>query len=262
MKKQIARKEYLSVQETAKLTGITVRTLHHYDAIGLLVPSINPANGYRRYDAANLAHLQQILFLKELDFPLQDIKSILDSPNFNAQEAFLKQRHLLQLKKQQLEKLINLLDTLLQGGMDMSFDAFNKNDIKKAQEQYKQEVLERWGHTEAYAESAKKSASYTEADWQTIQEEADAIYKNFAENMQLSPASPAVQGLVADWQRHISKNFYNCNNTILAELGKMYIADERFTQNIDVYAKGLASFMSKAIAIYCKKKQPETILLK
>ena len=243
-----------TVHQVAELTGVSIRTLHYYDEIGLLNPSETTEAGYRLYKDVDLARLQQILFLRELDFELKEIKAILDRPDFDKTEALFKQKNLLTLKRNRLNKLIKLVDETLKGESEMSFEEFDMSEIENAQKQYQAEAEERWGNTDAYKESAKKTKSYTKEDWAKIKTETDDIYKAFARNMDKSPASPEVQKLVADWQVLITKYFYKCSNEMLAGLGQMYIGDERFTKNIDKYGKGLAEFKARAIEEYCKAK--------
>jgi DNA-binding transcriptional MerR regulator len=240
------------INEVAKLSGISVRTLHYYDEIGLLHPSEVTEAGYRLYNGQALERLQQILFFRELSFPLNEITSILNSPVFDKHRALENHKKLLLLRRDRLNDLIALVDSTLKGENNMSFQEFNTSDIENAQKQYAQEVKERWGGTAAYAESARKTKEYGKEDWARIQAEAEEIYRNFALNMNRNPGSPEAQKLVADWQAHISKNYYHCTNEILSGLGELYVADERFTENIDKYGQGLAAFMSRSIAFYCK----------
>jgi DNA-binding transcriptional MerR regulator len=242
----------LTVKQVAKLTGITVRTLHYYDEISLLTPSTITEAGYRLYDDENLERLQQILFFREIDFELKDIKAILDNPDFDKVKALEKHKKLLELKRNRMEKLITLVDKTLKGEKEMSFKEFDMSEIKKVQEEYKEEAKERWGDTDAYKESNRKTSKYGKEDWAEISKDSARIYKGFSDNMDKEVSSPEVQNFVQEWQKHITKYFYNCTKEILAGLGEMYVADERFTKNIDKYGEGLAEFMSKAIYYYCR----------
>ncbi|MFA9380014.1 MAG: MerR family transcriptional regulator [Acetanaerobacterium sp.] len=241
-----------TVHEVASLAGVSVRTLHYYDQIGLLPPSEVTEAGYRLYDDTALALLQQILFFRELDFPLAEISQIVNSPSFDRRRALSGHRALLLLKRERLERLIRLVDDTLKGETKMSFTEFDMTAIEQAQRQYADEVKQRWGSTDAYTESTKRTASYNKEDWRRITEESDAIYDGFAAQMGGGPASPAVAQLVADWQAHITAHFYECTNEILAGLGEMYVSDPRFTENIDKRKSGLAQFMSDAIRLYCR----------
>jgi DNA-binding transcriptional MerR regulator len=245
---------YMTVNEVAKLTGISTRTLHYYDEIGLLKPNKNKFTKYRNYSDIDLEILQQILFFRELDFSLKEIKKIINSSSFDKNKALNNHKKLLMLKRERLDKLIGLVENTLIGGSKMSFNEFDYKKIEIHKEKYKKEAEERWGNTDAYKESKVKTSSYGADDWKRIDAESKAIYQKFCENMDNSndPSSPEVQAIVKQWQNHITKNFYNCTKEILKGLGSMYVDDERFTKNIDSYKPGLAKFMSNAIEAYCK----------
>lgn len=242
----------MKIHEVAKLTGVSVRTLHYYDEIGLLCPEQTTEAGYRLYGEKSMELLQQILFFRELDFSLKEIHDILSSPAFDQRKALENHKKLLMLKRSRLDNLISLVDKTLKGDSEMSFKEFDMSEIEAAQQEYAKEAEERWGGTDTYAQSMQKTKSYKKEDWAKISAESEKIYRDFAANMDKDPTSTEVQGLVAAWQAHITKNFYNCTNEILAGLGQMYAADERFQKNIDRYGEGLADFISKAIAHYCK----------
>lgn len=243
-----------TVREVSKLCGISVRTLHYYDEIGLLHPSeVTPA-GYRLYGREELSRLQQILFFRELDFSLKEIAEIMNDPAFDARKALLNQKELLLLRQRRLGRLISLVDKTLEGETKMSFEEFDMSEIREAQEKYADEVKQRWGGTEAYRESSKKTAEYGAQDWERIEHEANEIYAGFAAHRSESPDAPQVQALVGKWQEHISRNFYRCTDEILAGLAEMYVADERFRNSIDAHAPGLAEFMAAAIRAYVSAK--------
>ncbi len=241
-----------TVHRVAKLTGISVRTLHYYDEIGLLHPCEVTDAKYRLYDDACLERLQQILFFRELGFALKDIRPILDDPFFDKNKALKNHKNLLILKRNRLNSLIALVENTLKGEKTMSFQEFDMSEIENSRKKYAKEAEARWGNTDAYKESQKKADGYSAREWAAITEETQKIYAAFVANMHREPSSPEVQQLVADWQGLITKHFYHCTNEILAGLGEMYIADERFTKNINQHADGLAQFMSDAIRIYCK----------
>jgi len=242
----------MKINEVAKLTGISVRTLHYYDGIGLLHPGEVTQAGYRLYDEKDLECLQQILFFRELNFALKDIKELINNPAFDKHKALENHKKLLLLRRNHCNDLIALVDKTLKGDAGMSFKEFDTSEMEAAQSQYADEAKERWGSTDAYAESTRKTSKYSKADWAAITAEAEEIYQNFVANMSKSPDAPEVQKLVADWQAYITKHYYNCTKEILAGLGEMYVKDERFTQNIDRHGKGLAKFMNDAIAVYSK----------
>jgi len=244
----------MKINEVAKLTGITARTLHYYDEIGLLSPSETTQAGYRLYDDMALSHLQQILFFRELDFPLNQIKEIVTNPAFDASNALQNHKALLTKKRERIDKLIALVDKTIKGGSDMSFKDFDTSEIEVMKEKYAEEAKEKWGHTDAYSESMNKTKQYDAKKWQEIQKKQSELFKLFAKNTDKQPDHPNVQKLVKQWQNFISDNFYTCTNEALHGLGQMYVADARFTKNIDKHSEGLAAFISKAIDCYCNQQ--------
>ena len=234
-----------SVKEVSKLTGVSVRTLHHYDAIGLLKPTKVTEAGYRLYDDAALSRLQTILFYRELQFPLKAIREILDSEDFDTAEALSQQIKLLELQAAHLGELITYARKMQERGVkEMDFTAFDKSKL----EQYKVEVKERWGSTAAYRESETRKVS-DDAPQQMME-----IFRRFGKVRHLPPESDEVQALAAELQQHITDNYYTCTKEIFSGLGELYLSDERFRHNIDKAAgEGTASFASCAIAVYCGK---------
>ncbi|MEG1407507.1 MAG: MerR family transcriptional regulator [Ruthenibacterium sp.] len=241
----------LKINEVAKRTGITVRTLHYYDEINLLAPSKVSDAGYRMYDEDALCVLQQILFFKELDFSLSDIKAIITNPQYDKTEALKKQKILLLQQKKRLDRLLTLVDDTIKGESNMNFDAFDKSEMEACKEKYAAEVKERWGGTDAYKESEAKTNNYDAKQWKMLDDEGAALLKSFGEQRMNAPDSEAAQKLVAQWQAYITANFYHCTDEILGCLGQMYVGDVRFTENIDKNKNGTAAFMAKAIAVYC-----------
>ena len=240
----------MQIQEFAKFTGVSVRTLHYYDEIGLLTPAfVDKSTGYRFYDEKSLLRMQEILFYRELDFSLKSIGEILSSPNYDKRKALQAQKHLLTLKKERLERLIAAIDGAVKGENVMN--AFDNSEF----EQYKTEAKEKWGKTDAYREHAERTKNYSAQKWNALAEGMDHIMAEFASCMRngKQPDSPEAQDLVKTLQCHITDNYYLCTKEILAGLGKMYVADERFQQNIDKHAAGTAAFICKAIGIYCSK---------
>ncbi|MGL4847351.1 MAG: MerR family transcriptional regulator [Clostridium sp.] len=244
----------MKIREVAKLSGVTVRTLHYYDEVGILKPSEVTESGYRIYSSENLQTLQQILFFRELHFSLNEIKEIMNNPNYNKAEALSKQRELLVQKRERMDGLINLIDKTIKGERNMSFKEFDMKEIEANKKKYAKEVKERFGDTDAYKECNEKTSSYNEDKWKAVTEEGNKIFKEFAECRGLEPSDEKVQSLVLKWQNHITNNFYNCTKEILAGLGLMYIQDERFKNNIDISGEGTAELMSKAIEFYCSKE--------
>ncbi|BBF44904.1 transcriptional regulator, MerR family [Lachnospiraceae bacterium KM106-2] len=245
----------LKINEVAKLSGVTVRTLHYYDQIDLLKPSKITEAGYRLYEEDSLEKLQQILFFRELDFSLQEIKEIIKNPAYDEQEAMRKQKELLIQKRERLNGLIDLIDSAIKGDKNMGLKAFDRSQIEETKKKYAAEVKERWGQSDAYRESEEKTSSYDDKQWEFVHGEGAKLLKEFGDKRELLPESEEAQNLVRRWQEYITKSFYHCTDEILAGLGLMYVGDERFTKNIDQNGEGTAAFMSKAIEIYCSKQK-------
>lgn len=238
----------MQIKEFAELTGVSVRTLHYYDETGLLKPAfVDGQTGYRHYDETSLLRMQEILFYRELDFSLKTISELLSSANHDRLKALEEQKHLLTLKKQRLERLIEAVDSAMKGENIMN--AFDTHEY----DQYKDEAKQRWGKTDAYQEYEQKSKGRSQAGSRAIFDGMDDILHEFALSMQdgASPDSQPAQALVRILQAYITDNFYTCTTPILAGLGQMYVADERFKNNIDKHAVGTAAFISEAIAVYC-----------
>ena len=242
----------MTVHEVSKLAGVSIRTLQYYDSIGLLPPAEYTGAGYRLYDDTALETLQQILLFRELEFPLKEIRDILRSPAFDRQKALSQQIELLQLKKEHLEKLIELARGIQSAGVkqEMDFSAF---DTKKIDE-YAAQAKASWGETPEYKEYEEKSGSRTREEENTFARQMMAIFAEIGEHRDGDPASEPVQALVAKLQDFISKHYYTCSGKILSGLGQMYAAGGEMTATIDkAGGEGTAVFVSKAIAVYCAK---------
>lgn len=242
------------VKDIADIAGISVRTLHHYDDIGLLIPDSVTEKGYRLYSLENLERLQQILFFKELDFNLNEIKEILDNPNFDKKEALNNHKRLLEEKVRRLKKIINTVNNTInnmEAGIEMNeknmFHGFNSDEINK----YKEEVKDKYGKNDAYREFKNKTSNYKKGDWNNLSNEMLDIFKRISDKMDLDPSNSEVQDLIEEWRNYISKNLYNCSIEIFKSLGEMYVYDERFKNNLDKIKYGLAQFLSDAIKVYC-----------
>lgn len=205
------------------------------------------------YSIEDLEKLQQILFFRELDFPLNEIKEIMVNPKYDKIEALNKHKELLIEKRKRIDGLVTLIDKTIKGDNNMSFKEFDNSKIEENKRKYSEEVKKRWGNTDAYKEYEKKTTSYDKNSWNTINEEMAKILKEFADNRDKDVNSDIVQSLVEKWRGYITLNFYNCTKEILSCLGLMYIGDERFKENIDKYGEGTSEFMAKAIEIYCSK---------
>ncbi len=277
----------MTVKQVSELTGVSVRTLQYYDDIGLLSPSERTEAGYRLYEEEQLATLQEILLFRELEFPLKEIKAILDSSAYDKEKALQQQVELLTLKKERLEGLIHLAEELRAGSTGqaestgesrertkrptershtMDFKAFDKSKL----EEYAKRAREQYSDTDAYKEYEAKSAGRTSEDEQVFAEEFMAIFAKFgallkagtdgnaasdnAADSSSKASAPEAQALVQELRDYITEHFYNCTPEILSGLGKMYAADGEFKENIDAAGgSGTAEFASKAIDFYCRK---------
>ena len=252
-------REVYKIKEVSELAGVSVRTLHYYDEIDLLKPAHIEENGYRLYNEGNLARLQQILFFKEMDLPLNKIKAILDDPQFDQLDSLMKHKKVLVEKQKRLEKIIQSIDQTAQaikGGREMSkqdmFEPFDMSRVEEHLLKYEKEVKEKYADTEAFRQSKQKTNGYQADDWKTIEIERQRIYQSLADLMDRDPADSEVQQIIHEWRMHISKHFYDCTPEIFKGLGEMYISDQRFTDNIDSTKPGLARYLHDAIQIYCR----------
>ena len=239
-----------TVKEVSVLTGVSVRTLHHYDAIGLLKPSRITHSGYRLYDDGALKRLQTILIFRELEFPLKEIVRILDSPDFDPMTALDQQIELLQLRRDHLDNLIaharNIKET---GVIDMSFKAFDKSKM----EAYEAQAREKWGKTDAYKEFERKTAGKTSEQMAAAGDGLMDIFRELGAVSHLAPESEEVQALIGKLQSFITEHYYTCTKQILFGLGQMYAAPGEMKDNIDkAGGKGTGAFAKAAIEIYCK----------
>lgn len=239
----------MKVKEVSNITGVSVRTLHHYNDIGLLVPDNLTEAGYRLYSDDNLATLQQILFFREVGFSLKKIKDILTSPTFDREEAFVLQREMLLKQREKLDAMIHTIEKTIQ---------FEKGEISMANEEkfqgfnfdsnpYEQEAREKWGN-ERVDESKKKVKQFGSE----IEKAMNRLYVELAEIRHLSPASDQAQEKIAEWYRLLN-TIGNYSLEAFKGLGEMYVADERFTNNIDQFGEGLAAFMCDAMGVYVDK---------
>lgn len=243
----------MSVHEVARLTGVTARTLHYYDEIGLLTPTRVTEAGYRMYDGTALRRLQSILLFRELAFPLKEIKKILDSPDFDPSEAIAQQIKLLELQYDHIGKLLAFTREIQQKGVSaMNFDVFDRSEI----EAYEEEVKAKWGHTEAYQEYKQRDAARSGEDHRKAAAGLMAIFSELGKLRHLTPDAHEVQEKIAALQQFITKHYYECTDEILNGLGEMYVGDERFKNNIDnAGGAGTADFVKQAITVYCDKRR-------
>lgn len=239
-----------TVKEVSLFTGVSVRTLHHYDAISLLKPTRVTEAGYRLYDDEALSRLQTILLFRQLQFPLKEIRDILDSPGFDPMEALTQQIHLLELQRQQLDNLISHARKIQTTGVfSMDFSTFDTTEL----DQYTAEAKAKWGKTKAWQEYEQKSADQTAEQMQSTGDALMDIFAQFGKIRQLAPESEEAQALVASLQNFITQHYYTCTKPILQGLGQLYIAGDSMTDNIDkAGGEGTAQFAHDAIEVYCK----------
>ena len=242
----------MTVHEVSRLTGVSIRALQYYDRIGLLRPAARSEAGYRLYDGGDLERLQQILLFRELEFPLQDIRRILENPAFDRVQALDEQIELLRLKKEHLENLIRLACKIrATGGSNMDFSAFDTQKL----DAYAQQAKARWGATEAYREYEQKAKGRSREDDQVLAGEMMQIFAAFGALKDGSPAAPEAQALVARLQAFITAHYYTCTDEILAGLGQLYEAGGEMTDNIDRSGgAGTAAFASAAIRAHFEKE--------
>jgi DNA-binding transcriptional MerR regulator len=240
------------VGKVAQLAGVTVRTLHHYDEIGLLSPSGRTSAGYRRYDDADLERLQRILFYRELGFPLEEIGAIIDDPTSSPTEHLRRQHELLTGRINRLREMVTAIEFAMEArkvGIQLTpeerfevFGDFNPDE-------YAEEVEQRWGDTQAYLESNRRTAQYSKEDWLRNKTENEQWAARFVALMEsLAPAdSPEAMALAEEHRQLISRWFYECTYEIHTGLADMYTADPRFTAYYENIKPGMAAYLSEAI---------------
>lgn len=239
----------MTIHEVSKLAGVSIRTLQYYDKIGLLHPTGYTDAGYRLYDDADLERLQHILLFRELEFPLKDIRAIMDSPDFDRGRALEQQIELLRLKKEHIETLMKFaLGIKMLGVKYMDFKAFDKSKL----DEYSRQAKELYGNTPEYKEFEDKQKKRTGEEEGLLADRFMLFFKEAGEMKDMDPASPEAGDLVKRIQDYITENMYTCTNKILRGLGKMYSGGGDFTKNIDEYGgEGTADFVDRAIRIYC-----------
>ncbi|MFJ9411764.1 MerR family transcriptional regulator [Streptomyces sp. NPDC101393] len=241
-----------SVGQVAGYAGITVRTLHHYDEIGLLVPSARNHAGHRRYGDEDLDRLQQILFYRELGFPLDEVAALLDDPATDPQEHLRRQYDLLRSRIGRLQEMAAAVEHAMEArkmGINLTpeekFEVFGEFDP----DDHAEEVEERWGTTDAYRQSQRRTAAYTKEDWLRIQGEAHDLNMRFAALMEsgAGPESAAAMDLAEEHRQQIVRNYYDCSLEIHTCLAEMYVSDERFTATFEAVKAGYAAYLREAI---------------
>ncbi|MGW7490810.1 MerR family transcriptional regulator [Streptomyces sp. NPDC054786] len=241
-----------AVGQVAAFAGVTVRTLHHYDEIGLLLPGERNHAGHRRYGEDDLDRLQQILFYRELGFPLDEVAVLLDDPHADPQEHLRRQHDLLTGRIGRLQEMAAAVEHAMEARRmkvrltpEEKFEVFGDFDP----DEYAAEAEERWGGTDAYKESQRRAAAYTKDDWKRLTAEFDALHRAMADLLaQDVPAdSEAAMDVAEQHRRFISGAYYDCTYEIHSGLGEMYVADERFTATYEAIRPGLAVYLRDAM---------------
>lgn len=242
----------MTVHEVSKLAGVSIRTLQYYDNIGLLHPGGKSEAGYRLYDTSDLIRLQHILLFRELEFPLKDIKEIINSPDFDRNKALEQQIELLKLKKEHIENLMNFaMGIKLMGTKNLDFKAFDRSKL----DEYSAAAKELYSKTPQYKEMMEKTGNKTREENELMADRFMLLFKEAGSIKDKDPGCPEAQDLVRRIQDFITENMYTCTDKILDGLGRMYSGGGDFTRNIDEYGgEGTAEFVDRAIGIYCKRK--------
>jgi DNA-binding transcriptional MerR regulator len=242
----------LTAGDVARISGVSVRTLHHYDEIGLLSPSGRSRSGYRQYDGEDLARLQQILCYRALGFDLRRIATILDDPSVDALDHLRRQRELLTSRVAHLQEMVTTVDRMMEARMmginlnpDEMFEVFGDADPTE----HAEEAEERWGETDAYQESQRRTSRYRKEDWQRLKKETEAITAGLARAHQDgAPANSLTAMDLAEQARlHIDRWFYSCSHEMHRNLAEMYVSDPRFAKHYDDRQEGLARYVRDAI---------------
>ena len=243
---------WYQVKEVARIAGISVRTLHHYDEIGLLVPKVRTAAGYRLYGDDDLLRLQQIFIGREFGLALEEIRRSLDDPDFDHRQALQAQRERLRKRAQQIDAAIRAVDAALailatEKGADIMdikqiFEGFDSS-------KYAQEVRERWGDTDAHKESTNRASRYSAEDWSKIKSDQAAIYGEAATAMNAGkkPTDREVMDIADRHRLLIDRWFYPCSIAMHSRLANLFESDGRFAENINRHGEGLAVFLTAAI---------------
>jgi DNA-binding transcriptional MerR regulator len=239
------------VNEVARMAGVSVRTLHHYDEIGLLSPVGRTDGGYRLYDQAALLRLQQILIGRELGLPLEAIRRSLDDPRFDRRAALLEQRRELAARADEATRMIRAIDRALRIIDDAEEENVDPKEIFDGFDpaEHEEEARQRWSDTAAFKESSRRTKGYGRKEWEAIKAETDAIYREAAAALAAGkrPDDPEVLEIAERHRRSIDRWFYPCSHAMQRGLADLYEADARFAESIDRYAVGLTPFLAAAI---------------
>jgi DNA-binding transcriptional MerR regulator len=241
------------VGRLAELAGVTVRTLHHYDEIGLVQPSGRTSAGYRVYGAADVERLRQVLLYRRLGFGLREVADLVSDPSTDAVAHLRRQRSLLLEQRDRVDAIVAAIDKELEArSMGINLTPEEQLEVfgtDKVGGEWADEAEQRWGDTDAYQQSQRRAASYGKEDWQRIKAEADAGVQAFAEARRAGLPADGLDAmdLAEGHRQHISRYFYDCGYDMHRGLADMYLADERFTANYDSVEPGLAQYVHDAI---------------
>jgi len=235
----------------AELSGVTIRTLHHYDEIGLLSAGGRSAAGYRLYEDSDIERLQRILFYRELGFPLEEIATIVDDPHTDALGHLRRQRGLLTERIRRLRAMVDAIDYEMEARtMDIKLTPEERLELfgKFQPEDHAEEAQQRWGETESYNESNRRVSNYTKEDWQQLKAEEEETRTRLAAAFEagLAHNSEEAMAAVEAHRKHISRWFYECSYEMHRGLMEMYVSDERFRSHYDTQTPGLADFIREA----------------
>ena len=251
-----------SVGQVAALAGVTIRTLHHYDRLGLLAPSGRSAAGYRIYEESDLERLQQILFYRELGFTLKEISTIIDDPSTDALGHLRRQRELLSERIKRHGAMVDVIDHEMEARtMNIRLTPEERFKVfgKFRPEDYAEEAEQHWGETEAYRQSQSRVATYKKEDWEQIKAEEEEVRARLAGAFTagLAPDSEEAMAAAETHRQHVSRWFYECTYDIHRALTDMYVSDERFRANYDTQVPGLARFIRDAVHANARRAETD-----
>ncbi|HVT21845.1 MAG TPA: MerR family transcriptional regulator [Mycobacteriales bacterium] len=245
--------EEYTVGRVAEIAGVTVRTLHHYDEIGLVRASGRTAAGYRFYEPSDIDRLHQVLTYRRLGFALDDIAALIDDPDIDAVGHLRRQRALLVERGERISAMVTAIDKELEArAMGMQLTPEEQLEVfgtDKVGGEWAAEAEQRWGETAAFRESQRRTASYTKEDWARLKDESDAALRSFADAMRGGVAADSAAGMaLAEAHRDfLTRWFYDCDHQMHRNLAEMYVADERFSATFEVVAPGLAVYVRDAV---------------
>jgi len=241
-----------TVGQVAERSGVTVRTLHHYDEIGLLRPSRRSASGYRLYTDEDLVRLQHVVVYRRLGFSLEEVAVLLDDPEADVAAHLRRQRAAVMSRLDELAELVTAIDRALEAevsGIQLTPEEQRELFGEDFKEEYQEEARERWGDTEAWRQSQERTSQYTKADWQAIKAEMDGINARFVEALQAGEPADGERAMDAAeaHRQHITRWFYDCPAEMHANISEMYVSDPRFAKTYEDIHAGLAQYVRDAV---------------